>query len=144
MTANQILEPAIAAKIRERGLVLYDGECGFCNFWVRFIIARDPHGYFLFAPLQSRLAGELCGARLQEAGDTVLVYIEGTLFSRSDAVVQIATRLSFPWNFFRLVTYVPRRVRDRVYELVAGNRHRWLKSHACATPSAEERSRFLG
>ena len=144
MTANQILEPAIAAKIREHGLVLFDRECGFCNFWVRFIIARDPHGYFLFAPLQSRLAGELCGARLQEAGDTVLVYIDGKLFSRSDAVIQIARKLSFPWNVASLVSYVPRCMRDRVYELIARNRHRWLTSSACATPSAEERSRFLG
>lgn len=144
MTASQIVDPAIAAKIGEHGLVLYDGECGFCAFWVRFIIARDSAGYFLFAPLQSEVARTLRRDDTRDPGDTVLVYIDGQLFSRSEAVVRIAKRLSFPWKWAALVAYVPRRIRDRVYELVARNRHRWFSSTSCSMPDVEDRQRFVG
>ena len=30
-------------------IVLFDGECNFCDASVQFIIKRDPKGYFQFA-----------------------------------------------------------------------------------------------
>jgi len=144
MTADPIIDPPIAEKIRGHSLILYDGDCGFCDFWVRFIIARDPRGHFLFAPLQSELGRRLCMAERQELGDTVLVYSDEKLFSRSDAVARIAARLSFPWNLARVISYAPRAIRDWVYNLVARNRHRVLKMSECPVPSVEDRHRFVG
>src|SRR4029077_20098595 len=37
-------------------LLLYDGECGLCHWIVRFVLARDRHGRFHFAALQSDAA----------------------------------------------------------------------------------------
>ena len=37
-------------------LMLYDGFCGFCNWSVRWVIKRDRHDRFRFAPQQSGLA----------------------------------------------------------------------------------------
>ena len=34
-------------------IVLFDGECNFCNSSVQFIIKRDPAAHFLFSSLQS-------------------------------------------------------------------------------------------
>ena len=39
-----------------RHLVLYDGVCGLCNGFVRFVLRRDTAARFVFAPLQSELA----------------------------------------------------------------------------------------
>jgi predicted DCC family thiol-disulfide oxidoreductase YuxK len=143
MTTNLPPQPSIAATIREHGIVLFDGECGFCTFWVRFIIDRDPNGYFLFAPLQSDVAKSLCQAELQAFGDSMLVYINGETVSRSDAVLCIVERLRFPWNVFRVGSYVPRCIRDRAYELIARNRHRLLRSNVCPLPDAEVLKRFI-
>ena len=41
-------------------VILFDGVCNFCSFWVRFVIRRDPKGLFRFAPLQSPMGREAC------------------------------------------------------------------------------------
>jgi len=39
--------------IRNHAVVLYDGVCNLCTWWVQFIIKRDHKGYFKFGALQS-------------------------------------------------------------------------------------------
>jgi predicted DCC family thiol-disulfide oxidoreductase YuxK len=130
-------------KLRGHALVLYDAECGFCQFWVRFIIARDPCGYFVFAPLGVESVVQL-GKPAESSGDeTLLLYQGGQMYSHSEAVIRIATALSFPWTWARFCRYVPRRVRDRVYQLVAKHRHRWCKAGTCSALTPEERQRFI-
>ena len=40
-------------------IVLFDGECNFCDSSVQFIIKRDPDGFFQFAALQSDIGEKL-------------------------------------------------------------------------------------
>ena len=40
-------------------IVLFDGECNFCDSSVQFIIKRDPVAHFLFTSLQSEKGIEL-------------------------------------------------------------------------------------
>lgn len=40
-------------------VILFDGECNFCDSSVQFIIKRDPQGLFHFASLQSEAGQEL-------------------------------------------------------------------------------------
>lgn len=42
-----------------KSIILFDGDCNFCNQSVQFIINRDPKGYFQFASLQSELGKKL-------------------------------------------------------------------------------------
>lgn len=136
-------EPGIAEKIRGHALVLYDGECGFCQFWVRFIIARDPHKYFVFAPLGVEWAARMGLPGEHSAVETILLYEGDQLYSRSEAVIRIATGLTLPWSLARFCRYVPRGARDRVYEFVARHRYRWFKAGNCVALTPEERQRFI-
>jgi predicted DCC family thiol-disulfide oxidoreductase YuxK len=34
-------------------IILFDGVCYFCNFWVNFIINRDKNDTYQFAAMQS-------------------------------------------------------------------------------------------
>gem|GEM_PF-342903 len=43
-------------RLKNHGLIFYDGECGFCQFWIQFLLKRDHKNYFLFTPLQGKLA----------------------------------------------------------------------------------------
>ena len=40
-------------------IVLFDGECHFCDLSVQFIINHDPKELFYFAPLKSEVGKEL-------------------------------------------------------------------------------------
>jgi len=42
-----------------RATILFDGVCNLCDGWVKFVIERDPKGYFFFAALQSEAGQRL-------------------------------------------------------------------------------------
>lgn len=110
-------------------IVLYDGGCGLCHRSVSFLARRDRDGSrFLFAPL----GGETAGTRLGGGGlgqhppGTVLVLdAEGTLRTRSDAVLHALDQLGGAWRIVAgAMRVVPRPLRDGVYRAVARIRGR--------------------
>ncbi|MGW8314208.1 MAG: thiol-disulfide oxidoreductase DCC family protein [Bacteroidales bacterium] len=67
--------------------------------------------------------------------DTVLLWREGKLYSRSTAVIRIAIKLRFPWPVLGIFLLVPGFIRDPLYNLVARNRVRWFgRRHSCYLP----------
>lgn len=143
-------EHAVAADAmtarRPNAIVLFDGTCGFCESSVRFIAARDPAGYFLYAPSQWPVARAVLEAR-GVAPDTArsLVLIEGDrVYLRSTASLRIAARLTWPWRAARLLLWVPEPMRDLAYRFIAAIRHRLAgRSNACELPPREIRARLL-
>lgn len=95
-----------------RNLVLYDGTCGFCQFWRRFIEMRDHQKKIVLKPLE-------------EASDknTVIFYEAGTRYEKSTAALRIAGVLGWPWRATLIFLLVPKWLRDRVYDWVAKHRH---------------------
>jgi len=125
-------------------LILFDGFCHLCSRSVDFIIKRDKKGLFRFVALQSE-AGEYLKRRLSldVTADSVILWKNGMLYYRSDAALRIALRLRFPWPLTGVFLIIPRIVRDRIYRLIADNRHRWFgKMDVCRFPSLEERHLF--
>ena len=39
----------------DKHIILFDGECNFCSFWVKYVIKRDENDVFRFASLQSEI-----------------------------------------------------------------------------------------
>ncbi len=126
-------------------LILFDGVCNLCNGFVQFIIKRDPDATFMFASLQSETAVKIRkenGSDSFEA-DSVLFFDGFKLYSRSDALLEIARDLpGFKWLTFS--RFLPLWIRDSVYELVARNRYRLFgKREECMIPTPKLRGRFL-
>jgi predicted DCC family thiol-disulfide oxidoreductase YuxK len=127
-------------------VVLFDGVCNLCNAFVRFVIPRDPRGYFRFAALQSDAANRLMAEAAWASGeaDTVILIENRRAFIRSAAALRIARRLRFPWPLVCALVVVPRPLRDWVYDLVARNRLRWFgRRDVCMVPGPETAGRFL-
>lgn len=79
-------------EVEPRRVVLFDGECNLCNGSVRFIIDRDPHDRYKFAPLQSAAGRTLMRAHDLDAdqlGSVVLIE-NGAAHTKSDAALRIA------------------------------------------------------
>lgn len=128
-------------------VILFDGVCHLCQGAVKFIIKRDPSGRFRFASQQSDIGRRLlAGTEIDaESMETIVLIDEnGEVHTRSSAAIRIAGGLRFPWPFLTVLRWVPRRLRDRIYDLVAANRYRWFgKDNACLVPTPEIRKRFL-
>jgi len=127
-------------------ILLFDGVCNLCNGAIRFVIRNDPDGLFRFAPLQSA-----AGRALLEYADVDVdpmesfVMIDGDrAHVRSGAALRVAGRLGLPWSLARPFLYVPRVIRDGVYDLVATYRYRVFgRKDRCMVPDEDVSDRFL-
>jgi predicted DCC family thiol-disulfide oxidoreductase YuxK len=128
-------------------VVLFDGDCLFCQGTVQFILQRDPQGRFHYASLQSDKGKALCAAAGITADLSTLVLIEaGRPYLRGDAVLRIARRLRGPWPLLYLFWLVPRFLRDAAYRYFAKHRYQWFGKRDqafCELPTPALRQRFL-
>ena len=126
-------------------IILFDGECAFCEGAVRFIAARDG-GHFRFGASQSPQAADLLAAFAvtREATRSIVLIEDGQLYLRSTASLRIASRLSAPWCWARVLLRVPLPLRDAAYNIVAAVRRRLAGlSNACDVPPPEIRARMI-
>ena len=132
-------------------VILFDGVCGLCNRFVRFVLKRDRRRLFYFAPLQGELSARILKrhGRSPDALDTVYLVREfGTgseyLTHRSSAALRVLNQLGRLWILVNLFWLVPSRLRDFAYGLVAKSRYRLFGRHDhCPVPTDAERARFL-
>jgi len=127
-------------------VVIFDGVCNLCSATARFVIRHDPRARFKFAAAQSARGRAL----LRESGvdperlETFVLRKDGRTYVRSDAALEIAKELVWPWRALGVLRIVPRAPRDRIYDLVARNRYRWFgRKDACMVPTEDIESRFL-
>lgn len=126
-------------------IVFYDGECGLCDQSVTTIWKNDPYGIFFFMPLQSEQAEAL----LKKYGvveikmDTMYLYDQGQVYSKSVAVARILKRLPKLSPFGNLLGILPQFLGDAFYTLVSKNRHRLFPKKNCELPPENVRERFL-
>ncbi|MBW2423615.1 MAG: DUF393 domain-containing protein [Deltaproteobacteria bacterium] len=119
--------------------LFYDGECGLCHRSVRFVLAEEratPESLRLrFAPLASQafetLREHTVDAREPLPDSIVLQLEDGSLATRSTAVLEIASRLGGLWRALSIAgRALPRPALDATYDLVAR-----VRGHVFARPS---------
>jgi predicted DCC family thiol-disulfide oxidoreductase YuxK len=103
--------------------VFYDGSCGLCHRFVRFLLAEDRQGTaFRFAPLQGpTFEGAFSADVRASVPDSIVVQDEdGIAQIRSVAVLNALDRLGGGWRAVAVISrIVPRPLRDLVYDGVA-------------------------
>jgi predicted DCC family thiol-disulfide oxidoreductase YuxK len=132
-------------------VLLYDGQCGFCNSTIQWILRHDPNGSLRFAPLEGAFGGALRVRHPELATIDSLIWVVSSgsdtparLSTRSDAALQVARYLGGRWRLAGLLTIIPRPLRDAVYDLIAKHRHRLSRGGIeCVLPTAAQRARFL-
>jgi predicted DCC family thiol-disulfide oxidoreductase YuxK len=127
-------------------VVVFDGECAFCNRWVDFLLRFDRGDVFRFAARQTETGALfLRQAGLPEAGVGSIVLVEdGTVRSRSAAVLHMLGLLGLPFSLAAIFRLIPAAPRDVIYDWFARNRLKWFgRRQTCRLPSPAERHRFL-
>jgi predicted DCC family thiol-disulfide oxidoreductase YuxK len=132
-------------------VLLYDGQCGFCNKSVQHILKHDRQNTMFFAALQSDYGKSILTRHPELKGIDSLVFVEPLgfayleqVFVRSDAALRIAAYLGGLWRLALAAYIIPRSVRDYFYDQFAKRRYRWFGKHdVCPLPAPEVRARFL-
>lgn len=110
--------------VSDRPIVFFDGICGLCDRFVRFVLKRDREEKFLFSPLQGETAGRFAG--VPPGGGAIVLAEGGGVFCGSDAVIRTVAGLGGVWRLAGVLIYIPRRVRDFFYARVAARRYEWF------------------
>ena len=129
-------------------IVIFDGECGFCDRMVRWLHRRDRNGRLRFASAQSDIGRALLGAVGIHASapvlESVVVLRDNRAFIRSDAVIELARNLHGAGRMLIATAILPRGLREALYRAFAARRYRWFgRADACAPPDPPLRARFL-
>jgi predicted DCC family thiol-disulfide oxidoreductase YuxK len=126
-------------------LILFDGVCVLCSHWAQFVIARDPGATFRFVAVQQP-HGQVLARRLGIDVDfpqTNAVILNGLAYFKSDGAIQVLSRLP-RLSWIRALSWVPRALRDLVYDGVARNRYRLFgRADSCLVPTPDLARHFL-
>lgn len=127
-------------------IILFDGVCNFCNYWVNFIIDRDKQQIFKFAALQSNAGQKLLKEfNLDTTNFDTFILVSGNHhYTKSTAALKIASKLNYPIKIIYSFMIIPKPIRDFVYSLIANNRYKLFgKRDVCRIPTEEEKSKFV-
>ena len=131
---------------QKHGIIIFDGECKFCNGSVNFIIKRDPDAYFRFLPRHSPLAEEVLKIFYPEndAPDSLIFIENEKCCARTRSIFWICRNLRGPLSYFSVMRFIPSFLLDPFYILFAKNRHRFGKGgESCLIPTEDIQKRFL-
>ena len=71
-------------------IILFDGECNFCSFWVKFVSNRDKNDLFRFAPLLSERGLQIRKTfNIGNKVDSVILIENDRAFIKSTAALRI-------------------------------------------------------
>lgn len=128
-------------------VLLFDGECAFCNGCVRWLLQHERRPRYYFAPLQSDVAAPLLEKHgIPEGELSSLVVIDGSrMYLKSAAVLHLLRETRWPWRMLRILVLVPRVLRDAVYDFIGARRyHWWGRAESCVVADPAWHTRVLG
>ena len=124
---------------RQRAVLVFDGDCGFCTSCARFLERIRPDAEIV--PWQLADLDEL-GITAEQAGEAVRwVEPDGSVRSGHEAIGAVLIAAGSIWGLLGRMLLAPGLswFAARLYRLVAGNRYRMPGGPpACARPSAGE------
>lgn len=129
---------------KEIPIVFYDGDCGFCNKTVQFILKNGKNQNLHFAALQSNFSKEFFESiQFPEPDLSTFYFWNGSdLFSKSTAVLNLLNQLKTRFQLLKIGYILPKKIRDKMYDFVAKRRHK-ISNGFCVIPSIEDRKKFI-
>jgi predicted DCC family thiol-disulfide oxidoreductase YuxK len=126
-------------------IILFDGLCNLCNNLVSFLIKYDKNNIYHFAALQTNV-GEKIIHKYHILNDrkSIILIKEGIVLYKSDAIIEIAKKLS-GWPYLLKYAFLfPKFLRDGIYDLIAKNRYYIFgKKEICPIPSENDKKKFI-
>ncbi len=119
---------------RSESIILFDGDCAFCNYWLHFIKRKDIHQEFNYYSLQSKIANDILNSlNIKSKNLNSIVFIDRKEISfQSDAILKILNKLNFKLGF--IISIFPKFIRDYIYDFISKNRYIFNRKNGnCST-----------
>ncbi len=123
-------------------VIFYDGNCGFCNSTVQFILQKRKKEFY-FVPLQSNLGKELLETyNTTISMDTIYLLKDNKVYDKSSAALKIALGLRGIYPLLYIFYFLPKFLRDPFYNFIAKRRHR-IRNNFCLIPRSEDQKYLI-
>jgi predicted DCC family thiol-disulfide oxidoreductase YuxK len=133
-----------------RSVVFFDGHCALCNRSMKLLIDEDRARVLSFAPLQGETFKAFGGTTTLKQDLDSIVYVRGfgsdeaRVLVRSGAVLGALRDVGGFWRVVSWLRFVPRPLRDRVYDFIAAHRYKWFGRYdTCRLPTPHDRVELL-
>lgn len=140
MTAEEIQQ-----LLTMQPILLFDGECGFCNRSVQFFLKRERNKCMHFAPLQSKAGIALRSYfEISEKTDSIILIKNHAAYIKSCAALRLAPYMKGLWPALIILVAIPPFIRNAVYDLIASRRMKLFgRVQNCALLDKEDQQRLL-
>jgi predicted DCC family thiol-disulfide oxidoreductase YuxK len=126
-------------------VMVFDGICVLCSRSIAFILRHEREPLIRFVAIQST-EGRALALRHgvdPDDPDSFLFIENGVAHPKSGGIVALARHLKAPGNALTMLAFLPRSLRDWLYDRVARNRYRLFgKRERCLLPDPATRQRF--
>src|SRR5436305_651604 len=104
----------------KNAIIFYDGTCGLCHGFVKWVLRRDAEGTFQFSPLQGETVKQRVSAQEREnlPDSMVVLTRDGGLLTKSAAAKYVAEKLGMRGRA-SLLGILPRWLADFGYDFIA-------------------------
>lgn len=125
--------------------LIYDGDCGFCNYWVQWVLRNDKNKRIMFASLQSVFGQRFLDERNLDAKNfnTVYLWKPGQYYHlKSRAIFETANVMGGKFSLLSYLRFLPVTLTNFFYDIIARNRQK-LATQKCYLPTDQEKQRFI-
>jgi predicted DCC family thiol-disulfide oxidoreductase YuxK len=126
-------------------IVFFDGECGLCNKFVKFVIKYNSQRDMRYCWLQSDIAvGILTKKDVVVDMSSIILIDNDRVYFESEAFLRIVSKLDYPARLLFVLRVFPRFVANYTYRLISRRRYGIFgKSEMCEIPKEEHRDLFI-
>lgn len=128
-------------------ILLFDGECGFCNKSIQFFLKNEKKSgtKIHFASLQSEAGMTLRDYfEIDKKTDSIILIRDHSAYIKSCAALRLTVYMKGLWPILSVFVIIPPFLRNIVYNYIAKRRMKWFgRVDNCALLQQEDKKRFI-
>ena len=128
-------------------IIIYDGECNYCDAIVQFLIRVDKKNEFKFAHISSQAGSKMLNKFGIDSNlhDSFIYVKDQEYYMYSDGAGQVLLQLGGVYALMgKILLAIPLTIRDAIYKWVARNRYKLFgHKQSCDIPSQSILDKFL-
>ena len=124
-------------------VVVFDTSCLLCSRFVQ-VLLKANNGSLRFTGFESEFSMKVLSDDLRLNPQTVVLYDNGRLLVKSEAVLTILKHTNWRYRWLRILQIIPTIFLDMIYDWIARNRFAWFgQSSECFVPGDNDEAKFL-
>lgn len=137
-------DPSVPDFDDSKDLFVFDGICVLCSGGASWIMRHDGDARVNFTPGQEKLGQSLYAHYGIEMDESYLLIANGHAYTASRGYLELCRILGGWWRLFQIFAFIPERLRDWLYAMIARNRYRWFgKVDYCELLNQEQKGRLI-